>query len=137
MPEENAHIYVCGPKRLIEDVIAVANEKGWTKEHLHFELFGNPSAKQDDDQPIEVTLNKTGKTIQVAAGQSILDALLEENIAVDFSCKRGECATCKVPVLEGDIDHRDIVLDSYEKEAGNVMCSCVSRVKGDKLALDL
>ncbi len=136
-PDEETHAYVCGPKRLIEAVIAIADGKGWPKEQLHFELFGNPSVKQEDDKPIEVTLKKSGTTINVAADQSILDALLEKGVNVGFNCKRGECATCKVPVLEGDIDHRDIVLDTYEKEAGNVMCSCVSRVKGNKLVLDL
>ena len=136
-PKVGTHIYVCGPKPLIEAVIAIAAEKGWPKEQTHFELFGNPSAKQDSDQPIEVELRRSGKTIQVAKDQSVLDALLDADVTVGFSCKRGECASCKVTVLEGDIDHRDIVLDSYEKEAGNVMCSCVSRVKGNRLVLDL
>lgn len=136
-PRLNTHVYVCGPKGFMEAVISTAAEKGWPKDQIHFELFGNPSAKQETDQPIEVKLHKSGKTIQVAKDQSILDALLEAGVTVGFSCKRGECATCKVPVLEGEIDHRDIVLDSYEKKAGNVMCSCVSRVKGDQLVLDL
>ena len=136
-PKAGTHIYVCGPKALIEAVIAIAEIKGWPKEQTHFELFGNPSAKQKNDQPIEVTLRKSGKTIQVAKDQSVLDALLDAGVTVGFSCKRGECASCKVPVLEGEIDHRDIVLDSYEKKAGNVMCSCVSRVKGNRLVLDL
>lgn len=136
-PKVGIHIYVCGPKKLIEIVIAIATATGWPKAQIHFELFGNHSAKQENDRPIEMELRKTGKTIQVAKEQSILDALLAAGVAIGFSCKRGECASCKVPVLEGDIDHRDIVLDSYQKEAGNVMCSCVSRVKGNQLVLDL
>nr|MCH9638305.1 iron-sulfur cluster-binding domain-containing protein [Betaproteobacteria bacterium] len=136
-PKIGTHIYVCGPKALIEAVIAIAEIKGWPKEQVHFELFGNPSAKQENNQPIEVELHKSGITIHVAKDQSVLDALLDAGVTVGFSCKRGECASCKVPVLEGDIDHRDIVLDSYERKAGNVMCSCVSRVKGNRLVLDL
>ena len=136
-PTTGTHIYVCGPKTLIQTVIATAEIKGWPKEQVHFELFGNPSAKQESDQAIEMELRKSGKNIQVAKDQSVLDALLDAGVNVGFSCKRGECASCKVPVLEGDIDHRDIVLDSYEKKTGNVMCSCVSRVKGNRLVLDL
>lgn len=136
-PKVGTHIYVCGPKVLIDAVIATAEVKGWSKNQIHFELFGNPLARQDSDKSIEVELRKSGKTVQVASHQSVLDALLDTGVNVGFSCKRGECGNCKVPVLEGDIDHRDIVLDTYEKEAGNVMCSCVSRVKGNRLVLDL
>lgn len=136
-PKIGTHIYACGPKALIEAVIAIAEVKGWPNEQLHFELFGNPSARQDSDQPIEMVLRKSDRTIQVVKDQSVLDALLDAGVTLGFSCKRGECGSCKVPVLEGDIDHRDIVLDDYEKKSGNVMCSCVSRVKGNRLVLDL
>lgn len=136
-PKIGIHIYACGPKVLIDAVITIAEVKGWPKNQIHFELFGNPLARQDSDKPIEVELRKSGKTVHVASDQSVLDVLLGAGVNVGFSCKRGECGNCKVPVLEGDIDHRDIVLDTYEKEVGNVMCSCVSRVKGNRLVLDL
>jgi vanillate O-demethylase ferredoxin subunit len=40
-------------------------------------------------------------------------------------------------VLEGLIDHRDFVLTQREKDAGNVIQTCVSRCKGQRLVLDL
>ena len=42
-----------------------------------------------------------------------------------------------VPVIEGDIDHRDYVLSASEKAAGNVIQICISRALGPRLVLDL
>lgn len=136
-PEEGVHIYVCGPKKLIDAVIEVAHKAGWPKNQVHFELFGNPDAKSRHDTAMEVVLQKSSKTIEVAPDQTLLDALLDAGIKVGFNCRRGECGTCRVPVLEGDIDHRDIVLDRDEKSAGQTMCACVSRARQGVLVLDL
>ena len=54
-----------------------------------------------------------------------------------FDCKRGECGVCATPVLEGEIDHRDYVLTAREKAEGNVMQICISRIKGQRLVLDI
>jgi vanillate O-demethylase ferredoxin subunit len=42
-----------------------------------------------------------------------------------------------VPVIEGEIDHRDHVLTASEKAAGNVIQVCISRARGQRLVLDL
>ena len=73
----------------------------------------------------------------VPAGQSILDCLIEHGCDPMFDCKRGECGVCAVPVIEGEIDHRDYVLTAREKAQGNVMQICISRAKGARLVLDL
>jgi hypothetical protein len=39
-------------------------------------------------------------------------------------------------VIEGDVDHRDSVLDDEEKAANDCMMVCVSRCKGHRLVLD-
>jgi vanillate O-demethylase ferredoxin subunit len=46
------------------------------------------------------------------------------------------CGTCKIKVLEGEIDHRDKRLSPQQKEEGFFL-ACVSRAKSDLLVLDL
>jgi ferredoxin-NADP reductase/predicted pyridoxine 5'-phosphate oxidase superfamily flavin-nucleotide-binding protein len=130
------HVYVCGPKSLIDAVIVLAEQLQIDRAQIHFELFGNPDSSKIDDKPVEVVLKQSGKTINVPAGKSILDAMLDAGIETSFSCKRGECGQCAVPVLEGTPDHRDIVLTAQEKKSGKVMCTCVSRAQGERLVLD-
>lgn len=129
-------LYVCGPRVMLDAVLAAAEARGWPRERVHFELFTTPVAAAGD-QAFDVVLQQSGQQFTVPAGQSILDCLIDQGCDPMFDCKRGECGVCAVPVLEGDIDHRDAVLSTSEKAAGNVIQICVSRAKGKRLVLDL
>ncbi|MDM0056917.1 PDR/VanB family oxidoreductase [Variovorax fucosicus] len=129
-------LYVCGPKVMLDAVFARTQARGWEHDRVHFELFTEPVAEAGD-QPFEVELAQSGQRFTVPADQSVLDCLIEHGCDPMFDCKRGECGVCAVPVLEGDIDHRDYVLTAREKALGNVMQICISRVKGPRLVLDI
>lgn len=88
-----------------------------------------------EDHAFIVQLND-GTELEVAADQSIIDALEQAGRRVLTSCREGNCGTCETDVLGGEIDHRDQILDDDEKAAGDVMMICVSRAKGDRLILD-
>ncbi|MBM7053501.1 PDR/VanB family oxidoreductase [Streptomyces durocortorensis] len=126
-----AAVYCCGPEPLM-DAVAAALPAGHP---LHLERF---SAATDDTArtgPFEVELHRSGRTVRVAAGQSVLAAVREEVPYVAYSCEQGFCGTCQQRVLEGEIDHRDELLT--EDERGDSMLICVSRCRGERLVLDL
>lgn len=129
-------LYVCGPKLMLDAVLAATQKRGWTHERVHFELFTTPVAEQGD-QPFEVELAQSGQRFTVPADQSILDCLIAHGCDPMFDCKRGECGVCATPVMSGEIDHRDYVLTAREKAEGNVIQICISRAKGDRLVLDI
>ena len=129
-------LYVCGPKVMLDAVLARTQARGWEHDRVHFELFTEPVAKEGD-QPFEVELAQSGQRFTVPADQSILDCLIENGCDPMFDCRRGECGVCAVPVIEGEIEHRDYVLTAREKAEGNVMQICISRAKGARLVLDL
>ncbi|MCY1541813.1 Phenoxybenzoate dioxygenase subunit beta [compost metagenome] len=85
----------------------------------------------------EVVLARTGKTISMDAGKSILDALSEAGIEVMNSCREGICGACEVSVLEGTPDHRDSILSESEKQLNKTMFVCCSGSKSPRLVLDL
>ncbi|MDQ0587029.1 PDR/VanB family oxidoreductase [Variovorax paradoxus] len=129
-------LYVCGPKVMLDAVLARTQARGWEHDRVHFELFTEP-VMEEGDQSFEVELAQSGRRFTVAADQSILDCLIDNGCDPMFDCKRGECGVCATPVLEGEIDHRDYVLTAREKAEGNVMQICISRVKGARLVLDI
>jgi vanillate O-demethylase ferredoxin subunit len=129
-------LYVCGPEVMLDAVLERTQARGWEHDRVHFELFTEPVA-EEGDQPFEVELAQSGQRFTVPADQSILDCLIENGCDPMFDCKRGECGVCAVPVLEGEIDHRDYVLTAREKAEGNVMQICISRAKGARLVLDI
>ncbi len=132
-PIDETHVYVCGPAGMIRAARNLASKQGWRPEQIHFESFGGSA--QADDRPIRVELARSQMSLQVAASQSILDAMLEAGAWAQYECKRGECGMCMTPVLEGEPDHRDVFLAESDRE--RFMCTCVSRAKGDRLVLDL
>jgi ferredoxin-NADP reductase len=129
-------LYVCGPKVMLDAVLARTQARGWEHDLVHFELFTEPVV-EEGDQPFEVELAQSGQRFTVPADQSILDCLIENGCDPMFDCKRGECGVCATPVLEGEIDHRDYVLTAREKAEGTVMQICISRAKGARLVLDI
>jgi ferredoxin-NADP reductase len=133
---EQDQVHVCGPKAMLDTVLAKARERGWPQDRVHFELFTAPAAEAGD-RGFEVVLAQSGRTVQVGADQTLLDCLVHVGCDPMFDCKRGECGVCSTAVLEGDIDHRDYFLSDAEKASGKVMQICVSRARGPRLVLDL
>jgi ferredoxin-NADP reductase len=84
-----------------------------------------------------VKLARSGGSVYVAPGRSILETLRAGGIEVQASCEQGICGTCETRVLAGAPDHRDSLLSDQEKAANNVMMVCCSGSKEDILVLDL
>jgi cytochrome P450/ferredoxin-NADP reductase len=131
---ENTHMYVCGPEGLMTEAIEVAESLGWPPEAIHFERFGAPMVK--GDTPFEVIAQRSGKTIEVGANETVLDSLEKAGIQVPFACRAGSCGSCETHVISGEVIHRDSILTPAERAAGKEMMVCVSRGKGT-LTLDV
>jgi ferredoxin-NADP reductase len=136
-PRADTLVYCCGP----ESLLSAVEEKcaAWPSGALHLERF--QARPTDDtgreDTAFELVLARTGMTIQVPADQSIFRAVEAVGVSVLGSCHEGICGTCEAVVLEGEIDHRDSVLNAEERDSGEMMMICVSRCRSDRLTLDL
>ncbi|RAS21406.1 MULTISPECIES: PDR/VanB family oxidoreductase [unclassified Pseudomonas] len=129
------HLYTCGPSGFMDWVIDGARQQGYSEEHIHKEYF---QVEVDaSGAGFEVVAARSNKTVQVAEGQSILDALAQVGIKIDISCEQGVCGTCMCEVLEGEPDHRDVYLTDEEKAANDQILVCCSRAKSNKLVLDI
>ena len=132
---DNAIVYVCGPGRLIDAVVDVAAKLNFDPDRIRFERFA--ATINLDARPIQVELRRSGKQLEVAANQSILDAMLEAGVDSPYSCKAGNCKSCAVELLDGEAEHRDSALSTTERDDYRLFCPCVSRARGDYLALDI
>ncbi len=128
-----AVFYVCGPHRLVDPVSQGAARAGIDPARIRVERFA--AAIPLDARPLEVELRRSDRTLQVAADQTILDALLAAGVDAPHSCRAGHCRTCAVKVLEGEPDHRDSALAPAER--AHSMCPCISRAKSARLVLDV
>jgi tetrachlorobenzoquinone reductase len=129
-----AHLYCCGPKAMIEDFERAA--VGRRASHIHVERF-SPAQESALEGGFVVELARSGVTIAVPSGKTILDSVLEAGIETGFSCMEGVCGSCETKVLAGTPDHRDAILSPAERAANDTMMICCSGAKTERLTLDL
>ena len=136
-PHAGTLVYCCGPEGLLSAVETKC--ASWPTGSLHLERF---AAKPQEtsavaDETFELVLQQTGVTVTVRPDQSVFQAALEAGANVLGSCMEGVCGTCETEVVEGDVDHRDSVLNDDERASNEFMMICVSRCKSKRLVLDI
>jgi cytochrome P450/ferredoxin-NADP reductase len=124
---EGTAVYVCGPERLMDEVIEVAHHLGWPPDLVRYERFGAPRPK--NESPFTVVCQRSGAELVVGPAETLLEALERDGRAVPFACRSGSCGACELPVIDGETDHRDSVLTEQERTEGKKILACVSRGK--------
>jgi|TARA_B110000503_G_scaffold122796_1_gene187761 phthalate 4,5-dioxygenase reductase subunit len=131
---KGAYLYCCGPRALMEEVRDMSGH--WSPSSVHFEDFGaSDAAHKPDDQPFEVQIQGQDDVITVGIDQTLLEALASHGVEVPSSCESGTCGTCRCNLLEGEGDHRDLVLSEQEQE--QYIMPCVSRAISPRLVIGL
>lgn len=77
----------------------------------------------------ELTIEPLGQTIEIEDGQTILDAALRAGIYLPHACGHGLCATCKVKVVDGEVEHGEaspFALMDFEREEGKTLACCAT-----------
>ena len=126
------HLYCCGPRGLMDSVRDMAGH--WTATAVHFEAFSEAEAHKKTDTAFQVELRQSGTVVDVPADKTILESIRAAGHNAPSSCESGTCGTCKTGLIEGEADHRDLVLLDNER-AGHIMI-CVSRAKTPRLVID-
>lgn len=129
-----SHLYCCGPSGMLDAFINACS--GLAPQRVHLERF---SATQEAATAggYEVQLARSGKTLSVEVGRTLLDTLLDAGVPVQYACSQGVCGTCRTPVLEGTPDHRDDYLTQEEKATNQTMMVCCSGSLTSQLVLDI
>ncbi|RWD64700.1 MAG: oxidoreductase [Mesorhizobium sp.] len=128
------HVYVCGPKGMIDWVRKTAAALGWPREAVHHEEFLAPAS----GKPFEVMLARSDKMIRVGEHQSLLEAIEAAGVEAPYLCRGGACGQCETDVLqyEGTFLHKDHWLTPTQCASGAKIMPCVSRFEGKTLVLD-
>ena len=77
----------------------------------------------------ELTIEPLGQTIEIEEGQTILDAALRTGIYLPHACCHGLCATCKVQVADGEVEHGEassFALMDFERDEGKCLACCAT-----------
>ena len=88
----------------------------------------------------QLTIEPLGTTIDVEEGQTLLDAALRQGIYIPHACGHGLCGTCKVQVIDGDVDHgaaNPFALMDIERDDGKTLACCATLLDDVTIEADI
>ncbi|GAB3738411.1 PDR/VanB family oxidoreductase [Amycolatopsis oliviviridis] len=121
-----ALVYCCGPASMLD-----AAEAAFPAQGLHLERFRPVIKEFAPNTPFEVHCARSGRTVPVAAEESMLDSLNHAGFRIPSGCREGVCGSCEIGVVGGEPEHRDDI----GAAPGRMFC-CVSRA-ASRLDVDL
>jgi phenol hydroxylase P5 protein len=80
-----------------------------------------------------ISVEPLGREVQCREDQNILDACLRAGVWLPHACTHGTCATCKVQILEGEVQHNDasaFALMDFERTEGKALI-CTATPQSD------
>lgn len=140
---ETTRFYVCGPGDYMRMVQFTLIFKGFRPNQIRRENFvvepvvTTPPPAIAQDRTIRLNFRGRDVDIQVPAYKSILQAALDEGIALPYSCRGGRCSTCAAQCLSGRV-HMTIndVLTEHDLANGWVL-TCTGYPESDGVVIDL
>lgn len=125
--------FICGPTPMMKNVEETLHSLKISKDKIHLEYFTstldsnqtNNIVSEGDKIVAQVTVIMDGDetTFELASdGKNILDAAMDQDVDVPFSCKGGVCCTCRAKVLEGKVKMKtNYALTDEEVEEGFIL----------------
>ncbi|MFN8428758.1 MAG: ferredoxin--NADP reductase [Spirosomataceae bacterium] len=142
---KNDHIYVCGPEEIIENTLKIAELYDIPKERMHYERFNAPVNTESENETGDelkkqtVTVKYDGETHEfvVEPHQTILEAALDLDIELPYSCQAGMCTACLGKCTSGKIKmDEEEGLTEKEISQGYVL-TCVSHPMTEGVILEI
>lgn len=88
----------------------------------------------------QLTIEPVGDEIEVEDEQTLLDAALRQGIYLPHACCHGLCGTCKVQVVEGDVEHGEaspFALMDFEREENMTLACCATALSDVVIEADV
>lgn len=131
--------FTCGPDGVMDTAISSFESMGFDKKSIFKEsFFSDIHAKEETlksegklspelTREIEVTVEGQSYSFEVPAGKTILEAGLDKDINMPYSCQSGLCTACRGKLISGKVDMiEDAGLSESELAAGYILC-CSSK----------
>lgn len=125
-------IYACGPGGFVAAAQNLTRQANLFKAEAFTPV--TPVEMHTGNETVQVHLNRSGKTLTVPAGLSLLAALEKQGVHPRSGCRMGICHTCVCTKVSGTLE--DTHTGDRDTEPGTSVRICVSRPCTD-ISLDL
>ena len=129
--------FICGPTPMMKNVEESLQSLQIKKENIHLEYFTASLETNNSAEPakldagekiisqITVILDGDETSFELASdGKNILDAAMDQDVDVPFSCKGAVCCTCRAKVLEGKVHMKANYALTEEEVAEGFILTC-------------
>jgi ring-1,2-phenylacetyl-CoA epoxidase subunit PaaE len=129
-PASQARFFICGPFELMRSVEITLHYLGFSKDQIRRENFvvgRTPVPPREESQAYTIRLTFKDKEyyLHVPADKTVLQAALDAEIHLPYSCKGGVCASCAGICKSGFVHMtaNDVLTDRDLKEGWILTCT--------------
>ncbi len=136
--QPDTEYYICGPELMMEEARAALNLLRVPSENVHKESFtssvpqpvdtqGDVSEEADGaikTQIVTIIYEGDEYKVTVEPNQTILEAALDQDVDLPYSCQAGLCTACRGKCLQGKVhmDEREGLSDKEMQEGYVLNC---------------
>ena len=144
LPFNDHDFYLCGPAAFTQSIYDSLRRLNVRDERVHAEAFGPGALNRSSDRraaakpllpaakdPVPIMFVASGKEARwTSEAGSLLDLAETCGLAPAFSCRKGDCGTCRVRILKGAVTYA--TSPSYEVRDGDALiCTAVPAAADD------
>lgn len=127
---ERRTVFACGPSGFVSE----ARRLSATAASFSAEAFTPATPEPGDGHRIRVELRRSGQTLELVSGMSLLAALESQGLQPVYGCRMGICQTCACGKVAGV--SQNLNTGELQAEPEQALRLCVSTARSD-LVLDL
>ena len=119
LPLDDYDFYLCGPAAFTQSIYDSLRRRNVRDERVHAESFGPGSLNRSSDEsaaaepllpaaqvPVRIVFVASGKEARwTPDAGSLLDLAETRGLSPEFSCRKGDCGTCRTRILEGAVTY--------------------------------
>jgi ring-1,2-phenylacetyl-CoA epoxidase subunit PaaE len=132
--------YLCGPQPMIAIVQETLEHMNVLGQRVFMESYiaATPAMAPEETQARNITFLLSGqrREVRVEAGQSILDAIEATSVYIPFSCRQGDCGTCKGKKLRGEVEMSSVEGLTPDEESEGYVLTCVGFPRSDDVEIE-
>ena len=128
-------VLLCGPEKMIQSATELLKGKSFNENQILFELFYSEASEKitvsSKNSKATIIYDDETLSLEVPENMTILDAALQKNIDVPYSCQGGVCSSCIAKVSSGSASmlQNNILTDSEIEEGLVLTCQAVPKTQ--------
>lgn len=146
VPIEEADVYLCGPPPFMQAIYDDLRRRSILDVRIHAEAFGpaslvrivdgpdmTPTRRPPASAPVHVVFTESMKEARwTPESGTLLDLAEARGLNPDYSCRAGNCGTCKVKLLAGAVTYVQEPTAEIAEDEVLICCAVPAASEGDE-----